>query len=120
MALSFPNPSRSFDDFEVGVRFVGYDGMTSVPFLIDKPALEKNGAIAAAESSLLAAFDASRKTDLRCCSRGLLTGPANFLSHHRGGHEVASYAMIEPICCRNSASVALLKYKAHGACLDSF
>ncbi|MGH6774618.1 DUF1488 domain-containing protein [Brucella tritici] len=61
MALSFPNPSRSFDDFEVGVRFVGYDGMTSVPFLIDKPALEKNGVIAATESSLLAAFDASRK-----------------------------------------------------------
>ena len=61
MALSFPNPSRSFDDLEVGVRFVGYDGMTSVPFLIDKPALENNGAIAATESSLLAAFDASRK-----------------------------------------------------------
>ncbi|HHV69260.1 MAG TPA: DUF1488 domain-containing protein [Ochrobactrum intermedium] len=56
MARSFPNPSSSFDDFEVGVRFVGYDGMTSVPFLIDKPVLEKNG-----EPSLLAAFDASRK-----------------------------------------------------------
>jgi len=61
MSLSFPNPSRSFDQNEVGVRFVGYDGMTSVPFLIDKTALEKNGAIAATESSLLAAFDASRK-----------------------------------------------------------
>ncbi len=61
MARSFPNLSSSFDDFEVGVRFVGYDGMTSVPFPIDKPALEKNGAIAATESSLLAAFDASRK-----------------------------------------------------------
>ncbi|MBB4095998.1 DUF1488 domain-containing protein [Ochrobactrum pecoris] len=61
MPLSFPNPSRSFDDFEVGVRFVGYDGMTSVPFLIDKTALEKNGVIAATELSLLTAFDASRK-----------------------------------------------------------
>ncbi|MBA8840928.1 DUF1488 domain-containing protein [Ochrobactrum sp. RH2CCR150] len=61
MALSFPNASRSFDEFEVGVRFVGYDGMTSVPFLIDKTALEKSGTIAATESSLLAAFDASRK-----------------------------------------------------------
>ncbi len=61
MSLSFPNPSRSFDDFERGVRFVGYDGMTTVPFLIDKTALEKNGVIAATELSLLAAFDASRK-----------------------------------------------------------
>ncbi|HWD14320.1 MAG TPA: DUF1488 domain-containing protein [Pseudochrobactrum sp.] len=61
MALSFPNPSRSFDSSEIGVRFVGYDGMTSVPFLIDKTALEKNGSIAATETSLLAAFDASRK-----------------------------------------------------------
>ncbi|PJO48951.1 DUF1488 domain-containing protein [Brucella pituitosa] len=61
MTLSFPNPSRSFDDLEMGVRFVGYDGMTSVPFLVEKTALEKNGAIAATESSLLAAFDASRR-----------------------------------------------------------
>ncbi len=60
MTLSFPNPSRSFDDLEMGVRFVGYDGMTSVPFLIDKTALDKIGSISATESSLLAAFDASR------------------------------------------------------------
>ncbi|MEJ5021536.1 DUF1488 domain-containing protein [Ochrobactrum vermis] len=61
MSLLFPNPARSFDEVEMGVRFTGYDGMTSVPFLIDKTALEKNGSIAATESSLLAAFDASRK-----------------------------------------------------------
>ncbi|MBA8820934.1 hypothetical protein BRY73_03880 [Ochrobactrum sp. P6BS-III] len=61
MALLFPNPSRRFDSFEVGVRFVVYDGMSSVSFLIDKTALEKSGAIAATEPSLLAAFDASRK-----------------------------------------------------------
>ncbi|MBV2144226.1 DUF1488 domain-containing protein [Falsochrobactrum sp. TDYN1] len=61
MALLFPNPSRSFDDLEIGVRFVGYDGMISVPFLIEKSALERNGAIDATEASLLSAFDASRK-----------------------------------------------------------
>ncbi|MEJ5083397.1 MULTISPECIES: DUF1488 family protein [unclassified Ochrobactrum] len=61
MVLLFPNPSRSFDDFKAGVRFVGYDGMTSVPFLIDKAAFEKASVIPATEASLLAAFDASRK-----------------------------------------------------------
>ncbi|NKC51769.1 DUF1488 domain-containing protein [Ochrobactrum cytisi] len=60
MSLSFPNPSRSFDDFDVGVRFVGYDAMISVLFLIDKTALEKNGVVAATELSLLAVFDVSR------------------------------------------------------------
>jgi hypothetical protein len=34
--------------------------MTSVPFLIDKSALEKYGVIAAPESSHLVAFDALR------------------------------------------------------------
>lgn len=61
MTLSFPNPSRSFDDSKMGVRFVGYDGMKSVPFLIDKTALVKKGAIASTEMALLAAFDASQK-----------------------------------------------------------
>ncbi|MGW9462706.1 DUF1488 family protein [Brucella cytisi] len=41
MSLSFPNPSKSFDDFDVGVCFVGYDAMTSVLFLIDKTALQR-------------------------------------------------------------------------------
>lgn len=61
MTLLFPNPSRSFDDFEAGVRFIGYDGMISVPFVIEKSALEQMGAIATTEASLLTAFDASRK-----------------------------------------------------------
>lgn len=62
MTLSFPNPSRNFDNTEIGVRFVGYDGMISVPFLIQKSALEGLGTVAPTEESLLAAFDASRAT----------------------------------------------------------
>lgn len=62
MTLSFPNPSRNFDDIEDGVRFVGYDGMISVPFLIQKSALEGLGIVSQTEESLLATFDASRTT----------------------------------------------------------
>lgn len=61
MTLSFPNISRSFIDFQNGVRFVGYDGMISVPFVIDKGALETSGPVGNSEASFLSAFDRSRK-----------------------------------------------------------
>ena len=43
MALSFPNPSRSFDESRKGVRFVGHDGVFEVPFFIEADALAKAG-----------------------------------------------------------------------------
>ena len=61
MSLSFANASRSFIDTLNGVRFIGYDGMISVPFLIDKGALETAGPITNTEASFLSAFDRSRK-----------------------------------------------------------
>ncbi len=51
----------SFNDFEACVRFIGYDGMISVPSLIEKSASERMGAIATTQASLLTTFDASRK-----------------------------------------------------------
>jgi hypothetical protein len=43
MTLSFPNPSRSFDDERNAVRFSGHDGMSQVRFLVEVGALEKSG-----------------------------------------------------------------------------
>jgi hypothetical protein len=59
MALTFPNLSRSFDEARSGVRFIGYDGMFEVRFLVEAGALGKT---ATAEKSTLAAFDAARKS----------------------------------------------------------
>ncbi len=59
MALTFPNECRSFDDARQGVRFVGYDGMFEVPFVIEAAALTGD-APAGSQSSCLAAFDSIR------------------------------------------------------------
>lgn len=57
MKLTFPNGSRSFDEQRKGVRFVAYDGMFEVPFLVEAAALlDAHGS----EDACLAAFDAAR------------------------------------------------------------
>lgn len=60
MTLTFPNPSRSFDEARNAVRFTGYDGMFQVPFLIDAKALSTSGKSALSEAECLTAFDAAR------------------------------------------------------------
>ena len=57
MTLKFPNGSRSFDEERQGVRFVAYDGMFEVPFLVEAKALLDAHS---SEDACLAAFDASR------------------------------------------------------------
>ncbi|MCA1492154.1 DUF1488 domain-containing protein [Ensifer sp. NBAIM29] len=64
MTLSFPNPSRSFDEKRNAVRFLGHDGMFEVRFFVEAGALAIAGAelgrSEASESKLLSAFDALR------------------------------------------------------------
>jgi hypothetical protein len=64
MTLTFPNPSRSFDEVRNAVRFTGYDGMLQVPFFIEAGALTKAGVdlqqSGASETKSLSAFDALR------------------------------------------------------------
>lgn len=55
--LTFPNGSRSFDEERKGVRFVAYDGMFEVPFLVEAAALLDAHA---SQDAYLAAFDAAR------------------------------------------------------------
>lgn len=62
MTLTFPNPSRSFDEARNAVRFLGYDGMFEVPFLVEAAALAKPGSQALTEAYCLAAFDAVRNS----------------------------------------------------------
>lgn len=64
MTLDFPNRSRSFDEARNAVRFIGYDGMFSVPFYVEAAALArslgKQDGAKASEAECLAAFDAAR------------------------------------------------------------
>lgn len=58
MALAFLNPSRWYDAESRHIRFVGYDGMKSVPFSLDVQALRTPaGQDAPGEPELLSAFD---------------------------------------------------------------
>ena len=58
MALSFPNPSRDYDESVHGVRFWGYDQTFEISFLIEDGALMKIDANAKAdEVGFLETFD---------------------------------------------------------------
>ena len=60
MTLNFPNRSRSFDQARNAVRFLGYNGMFEVPFLIQAEALGSMASSKMTEADCLAAFDAAR------------------------------------------------------------
>jgi hypothetical protein len=61
MALTFPNPSRSYDAAHRRIRFPGYDGPFEIPFFIEIEALSKATSLTAtAEADCLAAFDRAR------------------------------------------------------------
>ncbi len=61
MTLTFPNPSRSFDEAHNVVRFTGYDGVFQVPFIVEAAALITSGGKAFREAECLTAFDAARE-----------------------------------------------------------
>lgn len=61
MTLTFPNPSRSFDETHNAVRFSGYDGVFQVPFVVEAAALSTPGGEVLLETECLTAFDAARE-----------------------------------------------------------
>ena len=69
MSLVFPNRSRSFDEARKAVRFLGYDGMFEVPFLVQAEALaDTSGSLPMSDHRPVG----SRKTlVLPCRSAGL-------------------------------------------------
>jgi hypothetical protein len=62
MPLSFPNPSRSFDETKNRVDFWGYDNVIEVSFHMEADALKKLcPQMGDAEAGFLKAFDTVRK-----------------------------------------------------------
>ena len=61
MALTFPNPSRSYDAAGHGVRFWGYDSAMEVPFFIEEGAIARlDGTASRGETGCLLVFDEHR------------------------------------------------------------
>ncbi|MGO4330331.1 DUF1488 domain-containing protein [Cupriavidus sp. 2TAF22] len=62
MALSFPNPSRSYDAAKHCVWFWGYDNAREITFLVGDAMLASlDPAMGQAEREVLAAFDRHRE-----------------------------------------------------------
>ncbi|ESX18357.1 DUF1488 domain-containing protein [Mesorhizobium sp. LSJC264A00] len=58
MSLTFPNPSRFYDEAGKRIRFVGHDGVFQISFSVAADALSKApSGTATAEATYLAAFD---------------------------------------------------------------
>jgi hypothetical protein len=75
MPLTFPNPSRSFDETRDAVRFWGYDSAIECSFFVTRGALKRLvPSLSPERSNLLAAFDTNRdlicKAATRVYSRG--------------------------------------------------
>jgi Protein of unknown function (DUF1488) len=72
MALTFPNPSRYYDETMHAIRFWGHDG--AISFFVDQHVLTKMQPGATDEAALLAAFDANRelihRTAIKVYGRG--------------------------------------------------
>ncbi|SDU24995.1 DUF1488 domain-containing protein [Stappia sp. ES.058] len=67
MALSFPNPSRSFDAARKGVRFIAHDGVFEVTFLVELSALMKSDK-ALADNAVSASRDSTQALEDQCLS----------------------------------------------------
>jgi hypothetical protein len=61
MALTFPNPSRSYDATRRAVRFWGHDGPMEAAFFVNEDALRRiEPGLRDDEAGLLRAFDSHR------------------------------------------------------------
>ncbi len=70
MALSFPNPTRSYDAKHYCVRFWGYDSTFEVSFMVDQDVFARiNPEAAQDESGVLRIFDNYRDKILRVARR---------------------------------------------------
>jgi hypothetical protein len=77
MTLTFPNPSRSFDEARNAVRFLGYDGMFEVRFFVEAAALGTLGSHTLTEAYCLAAFDAARNSVYKVAQKAYTKGRRN-------------------------------------------
>jgi hypothetical protein len=69
MRLTFPNPSRSFDETRDAVRFWGYDSAIECSFFVTRGALKRIvPSLSSEKSDLLAAFDMNRELICRAAA----------------------------------------------------
>jgi hypothetical protein len=62
VTLSFPNPSRSYDESRRRVRFLGHDGMMQIRFFLPVEILAHDlSSRTPSETDYLVAFDGMRK-----------------------------------------------------------
>lgn len=76
MALSFPNPSRSYDGARHGVWFWGYDNAREITFIVDDRVLMNiDSAPSSDEAGMLASFDRHRNEILKMAMDLYAEGP---------------------------------------------
>lgn len=62
MTLSFPNPSRSYDEIRRRIHFVGHDGLAQIRFFLPVEILaDVSSSTSPTEQDYLFAFDGMRK-----------------------------------------------------------
>ncbi|MGL4197283.1 MAG: DUF1488 family protein [Allorhizobium sp.] len=76
MTLSFPNPTRAYDETRGQIRFIGHDGLNQVLFLLPVAAFDRAGTSSRKERDYLLAFDRWRE-------RILNAARAAYQSRHR-------------------------------------
>jgi len=70
MPLTFPNPSRSFDETRDAVRFWGYDSAIECSFFVTRDALRRLvPSLSPERSNLLVAFDTNRELICKAAAR---------------------------------------------------
>lgn len=80
MSLSFPNVSRSFDDRNQCVRFVGYDGMSEIRFFVALDALQSEKSHRnTSEENYLASFDELRGAILKAAEAAYTKKRSNMI-----------------------------------------
>ncbi|WP_454754642.1 DUF1488 domain-containing protein [Cupriavidus necator] len=66
MALSFPNPSRSYDGTRHGGWFLGYDNAREITFFVeDRVLMNFDSTLGSDEAGVLASFDRHRNEILK-------------------------------------------------------
>jgi Protein of unknown function (DUF1488) len=84
VALTFPNPSRSYDATRRAVRFWGYDSSMEASFFISADALRSlQPEMLADEAHCLSAFDTNR--DAICAAAARVYGRGN-----KGSYDLAA------------------------------
>jgi hypothetical protein len=84
MALTFPNPSRSFDATRRAVRFWGHDSAMEWSFFVTEEALKRlHQEMTGDEAGMLRAFDAHRARIEVAASKAYRTG-------RRGSYELGA------------------------------